>query len=81
MPCHILELFLEWLEHRNVQVICCSDQGQPPPITGEMPHEWLLRKVDYYEEFEIDIRVKDPVLIELKKNVSISNLIRFNAGR
>ena len=32
-----LETFLDWLEGRGVQVICCGDQEQPPPIAGEMP--------------------------------------------
>ena len=36
-----LETFLDWLEGRGVQVICCGDQGQPHPIAGEIPHDWL----------------------------------------
>ena len=26
---------------RVVQVVCCGDQGQPPPIAGQPPHKWL----------------------------------------
>ncbi|MEW8689188.1 MAG: hypothetical protein AB2556_25480 [Candidatus Thiodiazotropha sp.] len=32
MPRPILETFLDWLNSRGVQVVCCGDQGQPPPI-------------------------------------------------
>ena len=31
VPRPTLETFLDWLEGRGVQVICCGDQGQPPP--------------------------------------------------
>lgn len=73
VPRHILERFLGWLEHRSVQVICCGDQGQPPPIAGEMPHDWLCRKFDNYKEVEIDYRAKDPVLIELNKRIRLQS--------
>ena len=41
VPRPTLETFLDWFEGRGVQVICCGDQGQPPPIAREMPHDWL----------------------------------------
>ncbi|MEW8688319.1 MAG: hypothetical protein AB2556_21110, partial [Candidatus Thiodiazotropha sp.] len=44
VPRPILETFLDCLDGRGVQVVCCGDQGQPPPITGEMPHDWLQRR-------------------------------------
>ncbi|MEW8689068.1 MAG: AAA family ATPase, partial [Candidatus Thiodiazotropha sp.] len=44
VPRPLLETFLHWLDGRGVQVICCGDQGQPPPIAGEMPHYWLQRR-------------------------------------
>ncbi|MEW8688324.1 MAG: AAA family ATPase [Candidatus Thiodiazotropha sp.] len=47
VPCPTLETFLDWLERRGVQVVCCGDQGQPPPITGEMPHDWLPEHANY----------------------------------
>ena len=53
---------LDWLEGRGIQVICCGDQGQPPPIAGEMPHDWLRGHATYYEEVEVDHRAKDPLL-------------------
>ncbi|MEW8689199.1 MAG: AAA family ATPase, partial [Candidatus Thiodiazotropha sp.] len=46
VPQPILETFLGWLDGRGVQVVCCGDQGQPPPIAGEMPHDWLRRRAD-----------------------------------
>jgi hypothetical protein len=54
VPRVILETFLDWLDQSGVQVICCGDQGQPPPIAGEMPHDWLQQRADYYEEVEGD---------------------------
>ena len=48
VPRPVLETFLDWLDQRGVQVICCGDQGQPPPIAGESPHDWLRERVDYY---------------------------------
>ena len=42
------------LKGRGVQVICCSDQGQPPTIAVEMPNDWLCavaqQPANYYEE-------------------------------
>lgn len=36
VPRPALETFLDWLNQRGVQVICCGDQGQPPPITARL---------------------------------------------
>ena len=71
VPKPILETFLGWLDKREVQVICCGDQGQPPPIAGEMPHDWLRQHVDYYEEVEVDHRAKDDSLKSLKKAIRL----------
>ena len=74
VPRPTLETFLDWLEGRGVQVICCSDQGQPPPIAGEMPHDWLLERLrtnGFYEEVEVDHRAKDPLLKALKKAIRL----------
>ena len=65
------ETFLDWLEGQGVQVICCGDQGQPPPIAGEMPHDWLREHANYYEEVEVDHRAKDPLLKALKKDIRL----------
>ena len=70
-----LETFLDWLEGRGVQVICCGDQEQPPPISGEMPHDWLnavaQQPANYYEEVEVDHRAKDPLRKALKKRIRL----------
>ena len=71
VPRPILETFLDWLDQRGVQVICCGDQGQPPPIDGEMPHNWLKDAASYYEEVVLDYRAKDPVLRDLKKRIRL----------
>lgn len=71
VPRPILETFLEWLDHRGVQVICCGDQGQPPPIAGEMPHDWLQQQAAYYEEVQVDHRAKDPTLQALKRSIRL----------
>ena len=64
MPRPNLDFFLDWLEGRGVQVICCGYQGRPLPIAGEMPHDWLRavaqQPSNYYEEEEVDHRAKDP---------------------
>ena len=67
----ILETFLDWLEHRGVQVVCCGDQGQPPQIVGEMPHDWLKQRANYHEEVEVDHRAKDPDLKAPKKRIRL----------
>ncbi|MEW8687343.1 MAG: hypothetical protein AB2556_16145 [Candidatus Thiodiazotropha sp.] len=59
LPRPILETFLNWLDCRGVQVVCCGDQGQPLPIAGEMRHDWLQRRADYYEEVLADQRLKN----------------------
>ena len=71
VPKPILETFLGWLKHRGIQVICCGDQGQPPPIAGEMLHDSLRAQADYYEEIEVNHRAKDPVLKALKKAIRL----------
>ncbi|MCG7980945.1 MAG: AAA family ATPase [Candidatus Thiodiazotropha endolucinida] len=70
-PNPYLNIFLEWLNDRGVQVICCGDQAQPPQITGEMPHDWLRRRGDYYEEVLADHRVKEPALKALKREIRL----------
>ena len=71
VPQPILKRFLDWLDFRGVHVICCGDQGQPPPIAGEAPHEWLREHVDYYEEITDDHRAKCPELRALKKAIRL----------
>ena len=70
MPRPTLETFLDWL-----QVICCGDQGQPPPIAGEMPHDWLRaaaqQPANYNGEVEVDHRAQDPLLKALKKRIRL----------
>ena len=67
----IFGTFLDWLEHRGVQIVCCGDKSQPPPTAGEMQHDWLKQRADYYEEVEIDHRAKDPDLKALKKCIRL----------
>ena len=71
VPRSILQTFLEWLEMKGVQVVCCGDQGQPPPIAGEMPHDWLREHATYYEEVLEDHRAKDQPLRDLKKAIRL----------
>ncbi len=71
VPRPILQTFLEWLDMKGVQVVCCGDQGQPPPIAGEMPHNWLREHVTYYEEVLEDHRAKDQPLRDLKKAIRL----------
>jgi len=71
VPRPILQTFLEWLDSRGVQVVCCGDQGQPPPIAGEMPHDWLHANAAYYEEVLVDHRAKDQPLRDLKKAIRL----------
>ena len=63
----ILEIFLNWHDHRGVQIVW----GQPPPIVGEMPHDWLKQRTNYYEEVEVDHSAKDPDLKALKKRIRL----------
>ena len=37
----------------------------------EMPHDWLREHAAYYEEVEVDHRVKDPLLKALKKAIRL----------
>ena len=67
----ILETFLDWLKHKGVQVVCWGDQGQPPPIVGVMPHDWLKQRANYYEEVDVDHRAKDPDPKALKKRIRL----------
>ena len=68
------ETFLDWLEVRGVQVICCGNQEQPPLIAGEMPHDWLrehcLRTNNYYE-IEVDHQAKDPILRDHRRRIRL----------
>lgn len=73
VPRPILERFLNWLDLKGRQVICCGDPGQPQPIGGEMPHDWLRKQVDYYEEVEVDHRAKDDTLKVLKKSIRLKS--------
>ncbi|KAJ7387316.1 hypothetical protein OS493_004300 [Desmophyllum pertusum] len=75
VPVKILQVFLEWLKQRGVQVICCGDHGQPPPISGISPHGWLRLKASYYEEVKEDYRAKDEDLKALKR------CIRFQSDK
>ncbi|MEW8689001.1 MAG: hypothetical protein AB2556_24545, partial [Candidatus Thiodiazotropha sp.] len=68
---YILETFLYWLDSRGVQVVCCVDQGQPPPIAGQMPHDWLQPRADFYEEVLADHRAKEPALKALKREIRL----------
>ena len=71
VPENILKTFLDWLQKRNVQIVCCGDHGQPPPIAGPSPHNWLKEHADYYEEVQTDYRAKCPQLKELKENIRL----------
>lgn len=73
VPKNTLETFLEWLVSRDVQVICCGDHGQPPPIVGDMPHDWLKNYVDYYEEVSTDHRAKDDKLKVFKQKIRLAS--------
>ncbi len=69
VPRHILEKFINYLLKQKCQVICCRDDAQPPPFFGEMPHDWLKERADYYEEVLTDYRAKCSRLQELKKKM------------
>ena len=78
VPLQHLEVFLPYLEAIGCQVVCCSDQGQPPPIAGPSPHNWLRERCmlskgqgTHYEEVTMDYRAKDLVLQELKRNMRL----------
>ncbi|MEW8688572.1 MAG: hypothetical protein AB2556_22390, partial [Candidatus Thiodiazotropha sp.] len=44
---------------------------QPPPIAREMPHDWLQRRADYYEEVLADHRAEEPSLKALKRDICL----------
>ncbi|RHZ44471.1 hypothetical protein Glove_724g33 [Diversispora epigaea] len=73
VPKHILEIFINYLLEHKCQVICCGDDAQPPPFFGEMPHNWLKKNANYYEEVITDYRAKCPKLHELKKRMRRKN--------
>ncbi|RHZ51156.1 hypothetical protein Glove_482g26 [Diversispora epigaea] len=73
VPKHILEMFINYLLEHKCQVICCGDDAQPPPFFGEMPHDWLKKNANYYEEVITDYRAKCPKLYELKKGIRHKN--------
>ncbi|MEW8687501.1 MAG: hypothetical protein AB2556_16935, partial [Candidatus Thiodiazotropha sp.] len=62
---------LDWLDSRGVQVVCCGDQGQQPLFAGGMPHDWLQRRTDYYEEVLAYHRAKEPALKALKREIRL----------
>ena len=74
VPRLILEPLLNWLDYTGVQVICCGDQGQSEPITGEAPHGWLREHVDYYEETTDDHRAENcRQLLAFKKAIRLQS--------
>ncbi len=73
VPRHILEKFINYLLEQKCQVICCEDDAQPSPFFGEMPHDWLKERADYYEEVLTDYRAKCSRLQELKKKMRRQN--------
>lgn len=60
VPLDMLNKFVDFLNGK-CQVIFCGDPAQPPPISGEMPHEWL-KTICYHEEVLTDYRAKDQAL-------------------
>ena len=58
VPCPTLQTFLDWLEGRVSRTSAVAIRGSPPPITREMPHDWLRGHAAYYEEVEVDHRAK-----------------------
>ena len=78
----MLEIFLDWLVQRGVQVVCCGDQGQPKPIAGASPHAWLKERCDYYEETTVDHRSRCEKLSALKRAIRLqSNKIQCKEMR
>ncbi|CAG8773607.1 2910_t:CDS:2, partial [Racocetra persica] len=55
------------------KIICCRDDAQPLPFFGEMPHNWLKERTNYYKEVSTDYRAKCPKLRELKKSMCRKN--------
>ena len=64
VPLERLKEFVEFLRGKT-QVIFAGDPCQPPPISGEMPHEWL-KELCYSEEINTDYRSQDAVVKNLK---------------
>ena len=62
-----LKEFVEFLKGK-AQVIFAGDPCQPPPIEGEMPHEWL-KELCYSEEITKDYRSKDAKIKMFKKSL------------
>ncbi|MEW8688764.1 MAG: AAA family ATPase [Candidatus Thiodiazotropha sp.] len=62
VPRPTLETFLDWLEGRGVQIICCGYQEQPP----QSP-EKCRTTGSASMPMEVDHRAKDPLLKALKK--------------
>ncbi|CAG8845719.1 12647_t:CDS:2, partial [Gigaspora margarita] len=58
---------------QKCQVICCGNDAQPPPFFGEMPHNWLKERANYYKEVLTDYWAKCPRLQELKKKMRCQN--------
>ena len=82
VPRAVLEIFLDWLVQRGVQVVCCGDQGQPRPIAGASPHAWLKERCDYYEEITVDHRSRCEKLSALKRAIRLqSNKIQCKEMR
>ena len=74
VPRPVLETFLDWLDQRGVQVICCGDQGQPPPIAGESPHAWLKERCDHRsrcDKITVDHRSRCDKLSALKRAIRL----------
>lgn len=61
VPLELLREFYEFMKGRT-QVVFIGDPHQPPPIAGEMPHEWLLSNA-YSEEMNDDYRSKDHIRV------------------
>ena len=82
VPRAVLEIFLDWLVQRGVQVVCYGDQGQPRPIAGASPHAWLKERCDYYEEVTVDYRSRCEKLSALKRAIRLqSNKIQCKEMR
>ncbi|CAG8711089.1 20537_t:CDS:2 [Gigaspora margarita] len=73
VPKHILEKFINYLLEQKCQVICCGNDAQPPLFFGEMPHSWLKKQANYYEEVLTNYRAKCSKLCELKKGMHCKN--------
>ncbi|CAG8537856.1 26269_t:CDS:2 [Gigaspora rosea] len=61
---HILEMFIDYL---------LEQKCQPPPFFGEIPHDWLKERTEYYKKVLTDYRAKCSRLQELKKKMRRQN--------